>query len=581
MTTPSGFFPTGAANYGGLAAFSAKTVEQWQAEISGNLTSAAAMLQNGIQAFIALVSQVPIIGPIAAGALQFVQDLLDKIVQLFNTEAGPNNTLAQLGSAVQSGLQGILPAISHNFDGTMEFLSGVVQNLDGTWDFTPDPNPVYTIIHNLDGTVSTVAQALQDAAAAGTAFVGSTLTAAANAGQQILNGLFGAFGIGAGGAVSGASPAQAISSVVAAQQNIADNAAGLAALQALLAQAANGGGLSVNINFSDYPDGSLPSTFTVDSGAAAISSGYAVATTSPAIVQYNDDETETDYQAVSGIFSSVSSFNSVGLRCRVNSAGTTDVRAVYNVAVGGWSLTAIVAGSSTVLSTAYDTFTPGAVYTLIAGTVGGNRVFQVLKNGTALTFSTGGISYTDTGNVSQVGASYRRGGWIIIGTAPKMSTWALADNTPPAVVGSGFRAYRTSSTTLSNSSGSPALFPSTWFDTVDYNSSDLPYDASTNKITVSVSGHYRIQMVLHATSYVNWGASNYLFGTLYVNGTRVRTGNNLIYGYKLETGFDIYLEAGDYVQLGYVSNTNFSANGDASGLITWWSVTFLNRGTLS
>lgn len=517
-----------------------------------------------------------------AGVTNYVRDSWNALVQ---------NTGLQNASQLVSSLAGVIPAALDNLDGTA-IATGVAQiqhNLDGTATMLQQAgtNAVATLIDQADGTAMSVAKALSNMGAAATAFVGNNLTNAANAGQQILNSLFGGFGIGAGGPAAAATPVQATQAVVSAQQNIADNASGLAALQAQLNQAANGGGTSVTVNFTGYPNGALPSTFTVDSGSSEVSSGYAVATVGPAIVQYNDAETETDQQIISGIFTSVSGDNRAGLRGRVNSAGTTYVQAVY---IPGnsepWYLSSIVAGASHFLAYGADVFTPGAVYSLVCGTgVGPNRTFQILKNGTPIQlynspFSSGALSVIDTFNDSQIGSGYRRGGYYLKGTA-KLSTWALADNTPPAIVGSGFRAYRTASTTLTNSGGSPALFPGSWFDTTDYVSSDLTHDSSSNKVTVSVSGHYRIQMVLHAASYVNWGASNYLFGTLYVNGTRVRTGNNLIYGYKLETSYDIYLEAGDYVQLGYVSNTNFSANGDAGGLITWWSVTFLNRGTLS
>lgn len=535
-----------------------------------------------------------------SGVTTAQQQLQDTLNQVFNPIADAGADLAALATSAQNSLQGLLPAVVDNLDGTYTALAGLVDNHDGTFSYTPGANPVQTLIDQADGTWATVSEAFHQAATAATAVAGNTMTAAANAGQQAWNMLVGAFGLGVGAAVPASTPAQAEQAVVNTQASLAANAAGLAALNALLTQTQNGGGTSVSISFSDYADGAMPAAFTtpistfpdtltIGSGKATDASGDGGG------ASYNATTTVGDNQLVAGVFTSVSGTASVGglgysvsLIGRQNAGSDTYVSADYVASFGAWALRTVVSGSVTFLRVfAFDTFTPGAVYALACGTGAvGNRVFQILKNGAALTltdadtFSDIGTSYTDSANITQMGASYRRGG-LALASSAKISTWTLVDSAPPSVIGSGFRAYRSSNTTINSSSGSPSLLGNSFYDTIAQDSADMTYVSGTaNKLTVSVSGWYIVELVFWSSAYFNGGSSANFAPVVYKNGSVYSIGEPLVFGYAAAHTFNVYLAAGDYIQPGYQSNgANNGVLGGASTL--YWSAMLANCGTLS
>jgi hypothetical protein len=289
----------------------------------------------------------------------------------------------------------------------------------------------------------------------------------------------------------------------------------------------------------------------------------------------------------------------VQIHGRKNAAGTTYV--AWRYLSDKWQLTAVVAGSSTSFNAyALDTFSNGAVYSLVCGTgVSANRIFGIMKNGALLPLTnlfgvSIGTTYTDSGNVSQMGASYRGGGFVAYQTG-KVSQWTMVDNAPPAAVGSGFRAYASSTpswasfnpTAASNnpvSGWSTVGFPASTFGTTQYITSDMSYTSSTNTLTVTVAGWYQI-VVSHR---ISTSGTIYTAVGFFKNGTFAQSGNGV--GWTtgntpvVQGSFLVYCAAGDTLQPGLVYSTGASftgATGDASGSLTYWEVAFMNRGQLS
>jgi hypothetical protein len=539
-----------------------------------------------------------------------VGQLIDAIVNALGFLG--SGFMPNLVSQIQTGLQGLLPAVVQNANGTAAALNTAVitLNSNGTATYNAVVGSVHSLVDQANGTMATVAQSLEAQAQAAIANAGSNLTAAAANVQSVINSLFGGFGVGLGAAAPASTPVQALQAVASAQQQLLDNAAGLAALNALLTQASNGGGLSVSVNFSSYTDGALPGIFTATANLTATGAGAGGV---PAVVGgvvidsgvssgggysalYNVATTTTDQQIISGVFSGATGTSYAILLGRVNSAGTSYVYAIYVPSGSYWLLGTVVAGTNTQLAVVYDTFSAGAVYSLQCGTGSvGNRAFRILKNGNPLTFTAGSTTFIESGTISQLGASYRGGGFAVAVTS-KCSTWTIVDNTPPAAVGSGFRAYRTTTTSTAfvtpavatwttwNGTYGLAFFPASGFDTIEYQTTDLTYTASTNTVTVSVAGWYTVTIsaFIGATGTAAPGVG------LWKNGSFSQAGQMTLWstgqGPVVQSTFSVYLAAGDTITPGVwygAGGSSFTCRGDSLGASTYIDVAFSNRGTLS
>jgi hypothetical protein len=237
---------------------------------------------------------------------------------------------------------------------------------------------------------------------------------------------------------------------------------------------------------------------------------------------------------------------------RANAAGTSYVYAYSGSSA--WHLRAVVAGvGARPLPVFSDTFTAAPCIRLFAEHCAvGNRVFQILKNGThSLCSPQGGTTYRGRHH-QPVGRLYRRGGFSV--RHRQVSQWTFVDNTPPAAVGSGFRAYRSSATgvALSNT-GLPAasLLANSFFDTTEYCTTDItPALATANKITLSVSGWYAVTIKLYFPS--SHPATD-IACAIYKNGTLIRVGGDALASgcFGVENKFNVYCAAGDYLQPGY------------------------------
>lgn len=215
------------------------------------------------------------------------------------------------------------------------------------------------------------------------------------------------------------------------------------------------------------------------------------------------------------------------------------------------------------------------------GTTGGINVYR-LYNGTKII-----KTVTDTGHVideTQLGAGW--GQFNNFNNLPgKITQWSIADNQVPTVVGTTFRAYRGTATGISKSSGE-AVFPANTFDTVDYISSDLVWDASQCKITATKPGTYLVGMRIGLSTVI--GQNEQWNTALFKNGTLVSRGEGWIGHEETSTANDnenrlsfagggmmsVYLNGTtDYIQFGFNNGSSKSVVGDTGGVKTWVTAT--------
>jgi hypothetical protein len=115
---------------------------------------------------------------------------------------------------------------------------------------------------------------------------------------------------------------------------------------------------------------------------------------------------------------------------RMNSASTSGIRC--RIGISGITLSAFVGGIETELKNRSFLLPPlwGEKWTLVCGTGTSSRTFKVLRDGFPI------LTYTDRNNVSQLGASYRGGGFgMQAGSAtsqqrvpPTLFKWSMGDN---------------------------------------------------------------------------------------------------------------------------------------------------------
>lgn len=387
------------------------------------------------------------------------------------------------------------------------------------------------------------------------------------------------------------------------QGQIAQINAGLAALQADLA-ANNNSGVSYTVSFAGMPDGAVPSEFTKisDTGAGGVSVvGGALKWTDSGnsgaseLYLFNAGTATTDYFEVSAVMPSKPEADWLGgansynrIIGRSNTAGT-----IYTFAEIGSSwirVGCMVSGTVTWFGSSVSFSAPAGSYiTFRGGTGGGVRVFQVLVNNVVR------ATFTDTGSVSSIGAGYMSGGLDFVAAARTLggqntpgsvSAFTMNDNAPAAVLGTTFRAYRSSTSSITKAAGDVVL-PNGCIDTVDYISGDLAWDSTTQKITVSKAGTYIIGMRIRCSDVIEisetWTPLLYKQGTLHSRGSGdtgldVYGGDSTVaypsHKLRFSGGAPMmcYLNAGEYVQFGMASAGNQGIVGDAAGTETWVTV---------
>lgn len=399
-----------------------------------------------------------------------------------------------------------------------------------------------------------------------------------------------------------------------------------AAVQALQNNESNQnvGGISAFVDFSGRADsttlgsdfdqtysGSGTGVWGIKDGRAA---WYSVAGADrDCVAVYNVANTTTKYQKIGVAFSSApvwvgfpSGSGHNFIYGRMNAAGTEYVYAdftKYTVELG-----CVVGGVKTffVDKTSGFSFKSNATYWLECGVGVSTRSYRVLENGVPVldyTEGGGGISvYADTHRHTGFGVHADASG---LGTAPpaRVLAYAFADNQPPTLVGSGARMVRTSTSTVTASSGSN-LLPSSFFGSAPDATPDIVPDTSTGRFTVSISGWYNISvrlMIKHSNSSSTSNGADYppfpLHLLLYKNGTLERWIGPSVLPYPRGAGSSgsgvqyygtpdcaagetaIFLQGGDYVQIGYNADATETGfwTGEASGVKTYFSITLANR----
>ncbi|URM86471.1 minor tail protein [Mycobacterium phage Hilltopfarm] len=312
-----------------------------------------------------------------------------------------------------------------------------------------------------------------------------------------------------------------------------------------------------------------------------------------------DAETETDFQKVSLVYGTqVAGINAVDrIYGRVSDDGTQYVfaeigsgnsfpirlRLGYNVGAGE---VITYSGELNVQRS------PGQIWALLCGTGANARVFGLSLGGSVI------AGWTDTGNVTGMGAGFRRWGWggasaTFFGALKLPSAIArvtIADNTPVPVLGTTFRAYRASTSAITFSLDNASGRLEDVFDSLEYVSSDLVWDPATGTITVAKTGTYLVSGRLAANADVSQ-SSTIMALDVFVNGSRkIRTGDKLVASGGIGAGSNndrevagsvqVYLQAGDQVAMWlYLNNrssgvsVNFPIAGDAGGVNTWFTVT--------
>lgn len=332
----------------------------------------------------------------------------------------------------------------------------------------------------------------------------------------------------------------------------AANSAAIAELQAQQQQVQNGGGTAESVNFS----GSLPSSFTPQAG-----------------INVYAKPTQTNNQIIAAVWSSLPSGG-------VQLIGRSTVNAssyVYAQITSSQVTLGCISGGSHSWASASARFQAGAIYALYCG-VPGNSVnaYQLFCNGHLI------LSFIDSGQAA-VGASNLSAGYQQASGYPQ--SWSLTDNAPPAVIGSTFRANRTSTGTVSISSGTNIL-PANYFQSIARISPDLSFNLATNGLTVTTPGTYMVCINYMVSNISN---SSHLNTVLFRNGAIDAMGGGGFSGsiYSSSSNatingvFLVLCNAGDILQPGiYADTTGDSITGEASGGISYMTATLVNRSLL-
>lgn len=403
-------------------------------------------------------------------------------------------------------------------------------------------------------------------------FIVSAVQGVANIIGAIIQGLGGILG-GTGTAADAQLVLQATAATIAATNT---------AVQSMQAQDAadSNNGVNVFINFSS---GSL-SGFTEEFSGAATgleinSSGYAQLITSGngTGLALHPTPTNTDDQIVSAVYyNAPGSYNYFGLAegsgydiliARANESLTTYVYAAISPIQ--LSLHNVVNGVDTVLVTQNldpATFYAGAAYSLSCGFDGSNHpLLQIIVNGTGV------LDFVDTTGVTNYGADYRYCGFGLAqyaGMAPsQMASFGFVDDAPGPIIGDVFQAGNLSTTaiTLANNINC-TLAPANYFNNIQAQTSNYTYDPSTNKLTVHKSAIYNVRVMTQwvpqsGASYAYFGVGIFKNGLLYDTDVICLTSPGALPYYipKGASFIGVQLDAGDYIQPGFLSYSNSSS----------------------
>lgn len=518
-TLLEGDLPESASNYDGLAAFAAKTQEDWENELHG--TETARWGNSGV------------LGALFQGLQQgkpFVVALVEAIVhQIFEDITDFFDNVGDAFDALRDGFTAKWTTVADTVSNIGTVIDGLVRGLSGWIDSAFHPGAVEQAAADIASAVQSLAStvaALEQKAANG-AFSGKAVN---------IN-----FGNYSNGSSLGSDWDQSYSGTGSGTLGITD---GLAVCQG---------------------------TWTGRFGVAR----YNVADTD---TDYQKIGVVYATKPSMGLLGGSKSYNYI--RGRANSAGDTYVE--LQLSANSFELRCSVSGSVTVFATVTSfSFKVGAVYWLECGTAGGARIFRVWENNRILlTYAdSGAVSSVGSGFRSVSVAVWSYSSTYL---AAKMAAFAFFDNTPQPILGCGWRVSRTDTSPANQSSGSN-LFPASWFDTVERLTDGLTYTTASNKITVSVAGWYLVRVVQWGQSTLGAGsgriaATLWLNGTR-IEMDVPNPYNTSINWNGCAGSFVVYCDAGDELQPGYNASSGLVnvLEADSGGINTYFAGAFLGN----
>ncbi|AEL17770.1 minor tail protein [Mycobacterium phage Turbido] len=346
------------------------------------------------------------------------------------------------------------------------------------------------------------------------------------------------------------------------------------------------GGRRFNIDFSAYPDGAFPSglfnltytgpgtsTLAISNGNAVwntVNNGYRRAT------MIFPTPTLTSQQIVRGTLASPPSQGTnvrIWSIARANAAGTDYVFArgyctgflTYRGDIG-----CVVNGVEKVWASNIP-LTWSLDMRVICGVGTNPRRHQVLSGNTIVLdiIEPAGAQSVIDANHCYWGAISETDGQRTPGSVAGAS---VADNAPPAVIGTTFRASRrvTADVTIA---ANGAKVPNNFYETVDYQSDDLTYAPGTNcRLTATKQGTYQVQYrAFHGPYASNNGGMALLYknGVPYARGPWACCEVNVGFGVMSTkedatfASFLVPLNPGDYIEPGFDFTSSMSDTGDS------------------
>ncbi|MEZ0355500.1 hypothetical protein [Mycobacterium sp. SA01] len=260
--------------------------------------------------------------------------------------------------------------------------------------------------------------------------------------------------------------------------------------------------------------------------------------------------------------------------------GVASVGAVVTAFVGAGSLThTVTSATNNMVVQAFSMFNGSTGATLGSynkslrgdtGVYGGSPALTGMLFGDAAGASTVTFTATSTNGLS--------------GNSAAINLLAVGGG----IMGSGFRAYRASTTAVtSTTANTETKLTGSFFDTTSgsgtYNTSDLTYDTTTNKLTVSYAGWYTVTLTLSCSS--SLAVSAFFWPILYINNTIARRGSSVYVpsgasnNGTFSTTWQVYLNSGDYLEPGAMRSTTGGAVlvGDSTGALSSFELALTNR----
>jgi hypothetical protein len=416
--------------------------------------------------------------------------------------------------------------------------------------------------------------------------------------DMILNGLLG--GAGYTGQGTGNLPTQARGGLDSIYANVLNLTAQVQSLSSNN-NAASNSGISITINFSDYPDGNLPSVFSVTytgSGTSllGITSGQGGWRTKvndanrSARASYNPQATLSDYQIIRGTLAGLPEQGGAGGTPKIGVMGRLNSTATPVTFVWGRGYcTGFLTYKGEMGCTVNNVETVWVSNIALNWSTDIRCVFGVGTTARRYQFYSGTsliYDYTEVGTTSQMGAGFRNFGLTcdictVSSGTPKgpgtLANAAISDNAPPTVVGSGCKLIRQNTAGVAFAAGATSTdFPANFFDAIQASSADMTGTLSNGRITVSNAGWYIVVAGIAITS----SNSARLGLGIKQNGAMEFFGTGT---YSPARGHSIctvmYLNAGEYVNACYSNSdiSNWNVVGVADGSQTFLSVVLANR----